>query len=171
MTTEIQRISLGELGMLQQIGIETFTDTFAHQNTPENMKAYLDKAFSAGQLDKELSEPFSEFYFLNVEGETAGYLKLNAGEAQSESMGDGALEIERIYVRTKFQKRGFGKLLIHAAVEIAAEQGMRSLWLGVWEKNDNAIAFYEKMGFVRTGTHIFMMGDEEQTDHLMTRLL
>lgn len=74
-------------------------------------------------------------------------------------------------MRRKFHKQGLGKFLINKAIEIAREQNKDKIWLGVWEKNENAIAFYEKMGFVHTGAHSFYMGDEEQIDLIMTKIL
>ncbi|MNL75746.1 Protease synthase and sporulation negative regulatory protein PAI 1 [compost metagenome] len=54
---------------------------------------------------------------------------------------------------------------------MAMEHSKKKIWLGVWEKNENAIAFYNKMGFVQTGVHSFYMGDEEQMDIIMTKTL
>ncbi|WP_317907031.1 GNAT family N-acetyltransferase, partial [Bacillus subtilis] len=92
-------------------------------------------------------------------------------EAQTEKMGDESLEIERIYIKNEFQKHGLGKYLFNKAMEIAKELNKKKIWLGVWEKNENAIVFYKKMGFVQTGAHSFYMGYEEQTDLIMTKTL
>lgn len=61
--------------------------------------------------------------------------------------------------------------MLNKAIEIAKARDMKKIWLGVWEKNENAIAFYQKMGFVQTGEHSFYMGDEEQRDLIMTKTL
>lgn len=82
-----------------------------------------------------------------------------------------SLEIERIYIKSKFQKHGLGKYLLNKVMEIAMERDKKIIWLGVWEKNENAIAFYKKMGFVQTGAHSFNMGDEVQIDFIMTKTL
>ncbi|RKL68112.1 GNAT family N-acetyltransferase [Salipaludibacillus neizhouensis] len=171
MTVEIKKGNIEYLQVLQEIGIETFNDTFKDQNSPENMKAYIEKAFNLKQLEKELSKVSSEFFFVYVNNEVVGYLKVNTNDAQSEEMGEETLEIERIYIKNNFQKHGLGKYLLNKAMEIAMERHKKKIWLGVWEKNENAIAFYKKMGFVQTGTHSFYMGDEEQTDSIMTKTL
>lgn len=160
-----------DLDLLQEISVETFEDTFREQNSPENMKAYLERAFNRSQLESELSNPSSEFCLIYSNGEAAGYLKVNTDDAQSERMGPDSLEIERIYVRKAFHKQGLGKDLFQKAVQIAKNRKKEKIWLGVWEKNGNALAFYEKMGFVQTGAHSFYMGDEEQTDFIMTKSL
>ena len=171
MTITIKKCSHEDLQILQEISIETFNDTFKDQNSPENMKAYLERAFNAKQLEEELSNSASEFFFVCFNEEPAGYLKINMNDAQSENMGDESLEIERIYIRNKFQKHGLGKYVLNKAVEIAMERNKKKIWLGVWEKNENAIAFYKKMGFVQTGAHSFYMGDEEQIDFIMTKTI
>lgn len=171
MTMYLKRCTLEDLHQLQEISIETFSDTFKDQNSPENMNAYLDKAYNLEQLIKELSHRSSRFFFVFFNEEIAGYLKVNVKDAQSEEMGEEALEIERIYIKKPFQKHGIGKYLLNKAIEMAEEQGKKKIWLGVWEQNENAIAFYQKMGFVQTGAHSFYMGDEEQTDLIMVKAL
>ncbi|KIL39008.1 GNAT family acetyltransferase [Gordoniibacillus kamchatkensis] len=171
MTVKITKCSREDFQILQEISIETFNDTFKDQNSPENMIAYLERAFNSNQLEKELSNISSEFYFIYFNEELAGYLKVNMNDAQSEKMGDESLEIERIYIRYKFQRKGLGKYLINKAMEIAIRQNKKMIWLGVWEKNENAIDFYKRKGFVQTGAHSFYMGDEEQIDYIMTKTL
>ncbi|MEK4459416.1 GNAT family N-acetyltransferase [Paenibacillus sp. FSL R10-2748] len=171
MTVKIIKCSREDLQILQEISIETFNDTFKDQNSPENMKAYLERAFNFKQLEEELSNVSSEIFFIYFNEELAGYLKVNMNDAQSEKLGDESLEIERIYIKNKFQKHGLGKYLLNKAIEIAMEHNKKKIWLGVWEKNENAIAFYKKMGFVQTGVHSFYMGDEEQIDFIMTKTI
>ncbi|WP_342435482.1 GNAT family N-acetyltransferase [Paenibacillus sp. FSL L8-0436] len=169
MTVIIKKCSREDLQILQQISVETFNDTFKQQNSPGNMKTYLEKAFTFKQLEKELGNVFSEFFFIFFNEELAGYLKVNINDSQSEKAGDDSLEIERIYIRNNFQRKGLGKYLIDKAMEVAVIQNKKKIWLGVWEKNEKAIDFYKKIGFVQTGAHSFYMGDEEQTDFIMTK--
>jgi diamine N-acetyltransferase len=171
MTVKIKRCTLNDLRTLQEISYETFNETFKDQNSTENMNAYLERAFNLKQLEKELSNNSSQFFLIYLNDDIAGYLKTNTNDAQSEEMGDHSLEIERIYIKKKFQKHGLGKDLLNKAIEIAIERNKQKIWLGVWEKNENAIAFYKKMGFVQTGIHSFYMADEEQVDFIMTKTL
>jgi diamine N-acetyltransferase len=171
MTIIFKKCTLEDSSKLQEISYETFNETFNDQNSPENMIAYLERAFNLNQLEKELSIISSQFFFVYFNNEVAGYLKINTKDAQSEEMGEESLEIERIYIKNKFQKHGLGKYLLNKALEIAMELNKTKIWLGVWEKNENAIAFYKKMGFVQTGVHSFYMGDEEQIDFIMTKTL
>lgn len=170
-TTNTRKCTIEDLEILREISVETFKDTFEDQNSPENMKTYLDRAFNLKQLEEEILNDSSEFHFIYLNEDIAGYVKLNTNDAQSETMGHDSLEVERIYVRRKFHKQGLGKFLINKAIEFAREQNKDKIWLGVWEKNENAIAFYEKMGFAQTGAHSFYMGDEEQIDLIMTKIL
>jgi ribosomal protein S18 acetylase RimI-like enzyme len=171
MTVNIKKCTFEDLHKLQEIGAETFNETFKDQNSSENMKAYLESAFNIKQLEKELTNPLSQFFFVYFNHEIAGYLKVNTDEAQSESMGAESLEIERIYVKKKFHKHGLGKYMLNKAIEIAMEHHKEKIWLGVWEVNENAIGFYNKMGFVQTGVHSFYMGEDEQRDLIMTKII
>ncbi len=171
MTINIKKCNIKDLPKLLEISYETFNETFKNQNSPENIKAYLERTFNLKQLEKELSNISSQFFFVYLNNEVAGYLKININDAQSEEMSDESLEIERIYIKRKFQKHGLGMYLLNKTIEIAMEFNKKKIWLGVWEKNENAIAFYEKMGFVQTGSHSFYMGNEEQVDFIMTKIL
>ncbi|MFD0050965.1 GNAT family N-acetyltransferase [Actinomycetes bacterium NPDC127524] len=171
MSIHLKKCTLKELHDLQGMSCETFKETFMHQNSAENMTSYLEKAFDLKQLEKELDNLSSQFFFVYFNKEAAGYLKVNTDDAQSEEMGGESLEIERIYIRNNFQKQGLGKFLLHKAMDIAMECGKKKIWLGVWEKNANAIAFYKKLGFAENGSHSFYMGDEEQIDIIMTKTL
>lgn len=171
MTINLKKCTIEDLPVLQKISYETFNETFKHQNSPENMNSYLERAFNLKQLEKEILTISSQFFFAYFNNEIAGYLKINTNDAQSEKMGDESLEIERIYIKNKFQKHGIGKYLFNKAMDIAVKSNKQKIWLGVWDKNENAIAFYEKMGFFQTGAHSFYMGDEEQIDFIMTKTL
>lgn len=171
MTMTIKKCTPEDSRELQEISVDTFNETFEEQNSPEHLNAYLEKAFNLKQLEQELTNRSSQFFFVYFNHEVAGYLKVNTDDAQSEVMGDESLEIERIYVKKKFQKHGLGKHLLSKVMEIAMEQKKKNIWLGVWEKNENAIAFYQKKGFVQTGAHSFYMGDDEQVDLIMTKTL
>ncbi|MFD1705611.1 GNAT family N-acetyltransferase [Siminovitchia sediminis] len=171
MTICIKKCTCSEVLKLQKISFETFQETFEKQNSPEHLNTYLERAFNIQQMGKELSNLSSEFYFVYYHDEVAGYVKVNMNDAQSEHMGDEFLEIERIYIKSSFQRLGLGKRLLKHAMKLAKEYGKKKIWLGVWEKNERAIAFYKEMGFVQTGTHSFYMGDEQQTDFIMVKTL
>ena len=121
MTIDIKTCTLEDLETLRAVSIETFDETFKDQNSPENMKAYLENAFNLNKLKEELSNKSSQFILLYFNHLVAGYLKINLNEAQSEKMGDRSLEVERIYIKRKFQKHGLGKYLLNLAIEKAEE--------------------------------------------------
>ena len=167
----IDQISLESLKQLQDISRQTFLETFSSSNTEENMKAYLEESLSDAKLSTELSNEASEFYFATLEHEVIGYLKLNFGQSQTELKDDKALEIERIYVLKAFHGKRVGQLLYDKAIQVALEKGASYVWLGVWEENLRAISFYKKNGFVAFDQHIFKLGDDEQTDIMMKKVL
>ena len=171
MQISIKKCSPDDVLEIQELGRQTYFDTFQGTTSDENMNAYLEKAFNRRQLEKELANPSSQFFLLQVNDEAAAYLKINVDDAQTEPMGRESLEIERLYVKKPFQKHGLGKILFQHAVDLARELRKTKIWLGVWEHNYNALAFYKKMGLVQTGSHPFVMGDDEQTDLIMTKTL
>ena len=160
-----------DLAALQSIGRKTFSETFAANNSKENLAAYLAEGFSVEKIGTELRNENSKFYFALQEGEVVGYLKVNLGDAQSEKQDPNALEIERIYVLQQYHGNQVGLLLYEHALAIAKERKAPYMWLGVWEENPRAIRFYQKQGFVEFGEHIFQLGDDAQRDVLMKKEL
>jgi len=154
---------------LRALSRRTFRETFAADNTPAALQAHLDRAYALEKLRAELSNPYSQFWFLYEKGSLAGYLKLNEAPAQTELHDPVSLEIERIYVARAFQGHGLGGMLMARAIETAQARGKRYIWLGVWEKNKKARSFYQKHGFRKIGSHPFSVGDEVQTDDIMRK--
>jgi len=155
-------VTLQEIGQLQQISRQTFAETFAASNTEENMRKYLDEAYAADRLAAELSDPDVYFYFAKEGEQVIGYLKLNAGASQTELKDKKALEIERIYVLSKWHGKKVGQLLYDKAIEVARQLGVDYVWLGVWEKNPRAIRFYQRKGVGEFEQAIFRPGGDEQ---------
>ena len=164
---DIRKVSLSDLIQLQKIGRQTFYETFVDGNSEENMTAYLDESFSIDKLTAELNDQNSEFYFASLDNNVIGYLKLNFGQAQTELKHENALEIERIYVLMEFHGKKVGQIFFDKAIEVARQKNVDYVWLGVWEENPRAISFYKKNGFVEFDKHIFVVGDDEQTDIMM----
>ncbi|NII81985.1 MULTISPECIES: GNAT family N-acetyltransferase [unclassified Pedobacter] len=167
----IERATLADIKKLQEIGRTTFSEAFAAANTEENMKEYLEKGFSEEKLTGELSNQDSQFYFALLDGKVIGYLKINTGQAQTEKLNLDALEIERIYILKAFYGQKVGQLLYQKAIDIAHEIRASYVWLGVWEENHRALRFYEKNGFIAFNKHKFWLGDDEQTDLMMKKVL
>jgi ribosomal protein S18 acetylase RimI-like enzyme len=163
----INKIGNEQIDQLQQIGRQTFSETFAESNSAENMAKYLEEAYSHEKLSAEVNNPDSFFYFAMIGQDVIGYLKLNFGASQTEVKDNNALEIERIYVLKEFHGKKVGQMLFDKAIQIAKEQNAEFVWLGVWEENKKAIQFYTRNGFVEFDQHVFVLGDEAQTDIMM----
>ncbi|MBS9339154.1 GNAT family N-acetyltransferase [Fructobacillus sp. M2-14] len=168
---KIIEANVDDLKALQTISRQTFKETFEEDNDAADLEKYLEEAYGDEKLGAELANPESFFYLFEVEGELAGYLKLNVGAAQSEHELDDALEVERIYFLKRFKGQGLGKKAISIAHEQAEKLGKVRLWLGVWEHNAPAIDFYKKRGFEEFSEHIFVLGDDRQRDILMKKEL
>lgn len=167
----IKPINVSDVQQLQKISRETFKVTFDPFTAPDDMKRFLQEDYETEKLVNELNNPDSRFFFLMVENEVAGYLKINVGDAQTEHLKENALEVERIYLRTAFQHRGLGNVLLDYAEEIARKEGRAYIWLGVYEKNINAQHFYKRHGFEKVSQHTFQVGSDPQTDWLLLKKL
>lgn len=170
----IRKVTPDDVNALQNIGRATFMETFADRNSTEDMKQYLERSFSIEKLGREISDEQASIYFAelnNNNNKIIGYLKVNTGTSQTEMQDDTAVEIERIYVLKDFQGKKAGQLLYQQAMDIAKERNAEYVWLGVWEKNEKAINFYRRNGFMEFDKHVFTLGKDAQTDIMMKKIL
>jgi len=165
----IRRGNAGDAGLLYELGARTFSETFAADNTPENMAAYLAAAFSPAQQAAELADPTALIQIAETRGVAIGYSMLRSGNVPAGVTGDNPIELVRLYVSRESLGSGVGAALMRACIEETQQRGYGTLWLGVWEHNARAQAFYRRWNFHDVGTHVFQLGDDPQTDILMQR--
>jgi ribosomal protein S18 acetylase RimI-like enzyme len=170
-TPLIRRASLSDAELLAALGARTFTETFAAESRPEDMAAYLAEAFTRAQLAEELSDPHATFLIAEIEGRAGAYAKLHVGAAPACVTPERPVELARLYVAGEWLGQGVGEALMRACLDEARRGAHRTFWLGVWEHNRRAQAFYRKWGFREVGSHVFMLGADAQTDLLMERAL
>ena len=163
----IREVTLKDIDALVELSKTTFFDTYGAKNTAADMEHYLETNFSKTVLCSELKDVNVFFYFLELESENVGYLKLNVGSAQTELKDAKSLEIERIYLKKAYQGKGLGLQLLKKAIAVGKEKAVTYIWLGVWEENPKAIQFYKKNGFEVFDTHTFLLGSDKQTDFMM----
>lgn len=158
-----------EAALIADLSRRTFYDTFAVFNTQENMDKFMNEQFSQRQLTEEVGQEGNIFLLAYLDGEPVGYAKLSESNTPAELNSDNAIELVRIYTEKKTIGKGVGRALMLRCLEMARQKNKSTIWLGVWEHNPTALAFYHKFGFEVFGKHIFMLGDDPQTDYLMKR--
>jgi diamine N-acetyltransferase len=154
---------------LAEFGARSFDDSFAVDNRPEDMAAYIAAAFNLQKQTEEIADPASVFLIAEIGNEMAGYARVNEGQAPPSVSGDHPIELVRIYAGKTYIGQGIGPALMQACLDAARKRGCDTMWLGVWERNPRAIAFYRKWGFVEVGTQTFQLGSDLQTDVVMQR--
>lgn len=160
-----------DAALIADLSRQTFYDAFAAGNTPENMDKFLNEQFSREKLMAEVSDPASIFLLAMMGDEVAGYAHIRESANPPELGSLPAIEIARIYAVTTTIGKGVGSALIQRCLAIAQEKQRSVIWLGVWEHNQRAIDFYTKWGFNKFSEHIFVVGDDPQTDWLMKKEL
>jgi ribosomal protein S18 acetylase RimI-like enzyme len=165
----IRRAKHVDASLLVELGARTFSETFAADNNPEDIAAYIASSFNLAQQTAELDDPASTFFIAEVGGVAAGYAKLQAGSSAEGIEGAKPVELVRLYVSREWLGRGVGEALMRACVDEARRAGHETIWLGVWERNGRAQAFYRKWNFRAVGEHVFQLGSDPQTDILMER--
>lgn len=159
--------ALKDLDVLIKLSRETFGVAFEKDNNPKDFRNYINEAFSRERLKFELLNPNSSFYFTYLKDNLVGYFKLNINDAQSEKFEEQCMELERIYVLNEFQGRKIGRQMLAQAIEVAKSKDMSFLWLGVWQKNTNAVRFYKRHNFKTFSEHPYYIGKDKQMDWLM----
>lgn len=159
----LRRASASDAAALAELAARTFADTFAAQNRPEDIEAYLAKTYGEALQRREIEDPAIVTLLVEDDGALVAFAQLRRSNAKQ-----GQVELARFYVHGAHHGRGIAQRLMDATVGAARELGGATLWLGVWEHNARAIRFYEKCGFRDAGSQPFLLGSDLQTDRVMT---
>jgi ribosomal protein S18 acetylase RimI-like enzyme len=166
----IRRATVADAEALAEIGARTFSDTFAADNTPEDMKLFLESTWRPDlQRAEILDESLDTLLACDASGAIAGFAQIRVAQPPAGIVVHAPVELKRFYVDKPWHGQGLARSLMEAAEKAARVRGAREFWLGVWERNERAQAFYRKCGFRKVGTQIFVVGKDPQTDHVMLR--
>lgn len=167
----IRRGVLADADMLSDLGARIFSDSFAAFNKPQDIAMYLATAFNPARQAAELSDPHTTFLIADVDQRPAGYARLVLGPPPPPECVDDpdAMEIARFYVSHPWHGTGVAAQLMAASIDHARALGRRTIWLGVWQHNPRALAFYRKWNFREVGEHRFEFGTDTQSDIVMQR--
>ena len=162
----VRRAVPSDAAALAELGVRTFVDTFAAHNRAEDIEAYLTRTYGETLQRREIEDP--EIVTLLVcDGDALiAFAQLRGSESEH-----GDVELARFYVDREQHGRGVAQTLMNAVIDAARELGGASLWLGVWEHNARAIRFYKKCGFRDSGSQPFLLGNDLQTDRVMTNVI
>ena len=167
----IRRAAVSDAAALAELAARTFTETFASDNSPEDLDSHRCASYGVAQQTAEL-EDHDVTTLLALQGEAfIGFAQVRRSAAPSCVISARAVELQRFYLNRSAQGKGLAAPLMHAAREAARALGGVDLWLGVWERNPRAIAFYVKSGYVQVGSHVFTVGGDHQTDFVFVSSL
>jgi diamine N-acetyltransferase len=159
-----------DAAQLSAFAARVFHESFAADNDPHDMAAYIASAFTPQRQRDELADPANTWLLAERNGELAGYTLIKPGDDAPECVTvRPSAELARLYVDRQWHGAGIAHLLIDGALDDARRRRVRGLWLGVWEHNVRAVRFYLKNGFVDIGSHEFVLGSDVQTDRVMWR--
>ena len=170
-TLTIRIAGKNEAELIADISRQAFYETFAAENTREDMDIFMTKQFSKQKLIEEVGTSGNIFLLAYDGDEVAGYVRLKEIEQIKDVDKTPSIEIARLYAMTKKIGTGVGSFLMQQSFDMAKKMNRRKIWLGVWEKNLRAIRFYEKWGFEKFGEQDFILGNDIQLDWLMKKYL
>lgn len=166
MSLTIREAVPADAATIANLALQSFTETFADSNTPEDLALFLDSAYGEGPQGAELRDPAWTTWLASVEGVPLAFAQLKRGPAEPCVSGPAPVELNRLYVLEAAKGQGLGKALMATVMNRARAEGFQTLWLGVWEHNLKAQAFYRHWSFRDVGNHVFVVGTDPQTDRI-----
>lgn len=168
---DIRRADRGDAKALSRLAESTFRAAFGAQNTAEQMAVHCRDSYGERIQAAEISDPEMLTLLCEDDGRLIGYAQLRWGEAPACVAAGSPGELQRLYVVEDRHGMGVAQALMTACIEAMRQRGSDVVWLGVWERNPRALAFYRKFGFVEMGDQIFSLGGDPQRDIVMARPL
>jgi ribosomal protein S18 acetylase RimI-like enzyme len=160
-----------DAALLADLGARTFRETFEAICSPRDLEQFLEGTYGEARQKAELADPARPAWVLELDGTPAGFLQLRLGHREPCVPGERPVELQRIYVLRAAQACGLGAALMQTALDQARSWGADVLWLGVWENNARALAFYARWGFHEVGEHVFKIGDQIDRDLILAKEL
>lgn len=168
-STAIRRARREDAAPLAALAEKTFRDAFAEVNSPQNMDLFCRSTYGEALQAAEIASPDMATLLCERDGRLVAFAQLRWGEPPGCVAADAPAEIQRFYVDRDRHGTGIAHDLMAACIDAIEARGSDVAWLGVWEHNPRAIAFYRKFGFVAVGEHVFAVGDDPQRDVVMMR--
>ena len=151
--------------LMSRIGPETFSETFGHLYTAENLEAFLSN-HSVENWTAELTDPRFTVRIAEQDGEAVGFAKIGPPGPPFAVTGPTA-ELRQLYVLKPWQGTGVARALMDWAMDEARARGAGQLILSVFVDNHRAQRFYARYGFEAVGTYAFMVGSHADEDIIM----
>jgi diamine N-acetyltransferase len=147
----------------------TFRAAFVESTSAANMQLHCAVNYGQALQVAEIREPSRETWVAEADERLVAYVQLRLKATSTVIVDERAVEIQRFYVDASHHGTGLAHDLMAHVLARAEAAGSAELWLGVWERNQRALAFYRKWGFDVVGEHIFNLGDDPQRDLVMRR--
>ena len=169
----VRRAQPADAASLALLGAATFLESYAHLLPAADILAHTAKQHAASHYARWLDDARTACWMAEHEtgGAPLGYAVATPPDLPLEGLGAGDLEIRRIYVLHRYQGIGLGRRLMQSVDAHAAAIGASRLLLGVYSRNEAALAFYARLGFVRAGTRQFRVGANDYFDYILQRIL
>ena len=170
-----------DAALLHALAAQTFGLACPPGTSQDDVDDFIARHLSVERFAEYLADPARVLQVVEVDGVAAGYTMLifsvpidaepNDPDVAAAVASRPTAELSKVYVLAGQHGRGVAATLIAAAVEVARERGVASVWLGVNQGNGKANRFYEKNGFAVVGTRKFLVGGREEDDFVRERLL
>ncbi len=153
--------------ILANLGAKTFLQTYQDKVEASDISSYVKSVFNKAKTLKEIKNPYFTILIVLKNDKPVGYAKLLKSEIPKGSRKFNGIELVRLYVLKNYTRQKIGSKLLKECIKIAKKKKFKFIWLGVWEKSHNAIAFYRKSGFKKFGHYKFNFGTKIHNDLLM----
>lgn len=161
--------------LLKEFAERTFRETFSSENTPEDMALYVGETYSEEQQAAEIADPNKRtllaFDNAQEDGHVAliGFYQLIAHCPDPAIPDPDPVKLDRLYVDSRWHGKKIAHRLLQEAIDRSKQEGFSTFWMGVWERNFRALAFYKKWGFIEAGSLVFQLGTDAQRDLIFYR--
>ena len=153
--------------VLAHVAEHTFRETFATEDNLTDMEFYCSQNFGTEIQRQEILAPNCATILAEVEGQIVAFAQVRLHAPKECVAANHPSELHRLYVAKEWHGRGVAHRLMSEALSTALNVGSDYIWLGVWEYNPRAIAFYRKYGFRAVSEHVFPFGKDSQRDLVM----
>jgi diamine N-acetyltransferase len=165
---KIEKVKKEDIKNIATLAFYVWVDTYTPDGMEDEFSNFLWKELSPENFSKRLSVQSREIYKIVMEDHIVGFMEINYESPTEYDMANNC-EIEKIYIHKNYQNIGLGSKLMSFTNSLCKEKGIKKYWLSVYEKNENAINFYQKHSFKNIGEMYFEIGSGKHKNYVLSK--
>jgi len=158
---KIRKAILSDIPIIKEIAEKAWRPTYDHILTEQQTLYMLDLMYNSSTLENQINGNI-EFFMVDLGQETVGYFAV-------ENVNEQIVKLHKLYLDPTQKQKGLGRKIIQYIKDWTLGNQRKSIILNV-NKNNSAVQFYLKIGFIIIEELVLDIGEGYVMDDYVMQL-